>query len=121
MSSNLEVANTENCSNNLYFIVDKELRRHKKERGIERELTEKEVVKFLFGSYNDRAQTRLSILIREVPETTVVHRLNRMWAYPFTFILSPFRYILYGDIGWREETKLGKFILTCCGYRTDCK
>lgn len=117
MSSQLEVNRIGNRSGWSHHKIENELKRFKQERGIERDLKEREVVEFLFGGYDCRASTRLDIFIREYPETTMKHRLNRLWAYPFTFALAPFRYVLYGDIGWSENTKLGGFILDKCGYK----
>ena len=47
----------------------------------------------------------------------IYHRVNRLWAYPFTLLCSPFRYLAYGHVGWSKSTKFGNWILNCCGDR----
>ena len=81
-----------------------------------RKFNRDELMDYLFGSYSERAECNHELFIYEEPETTMVHRINRLWAYPFTLLVSPYQYIRYGQVGWTHKTKLGKFILTCTGY-----
>lgn len=92
--------------------VEREIKRREEERG---NMTRSELLDFLFGSYNSYPQTRLDLYIRHKPRTTVKHRLNCLWAYPVTLILAPFRFVLYGGIGWTNKTVVGRFILRTCG------
>ena len=97
--------------------VDDEIKRYEEERGIT--LDRDEVLDFLFGNFRDRAGAELDIYLLSPPDKTVVHRLNHLWAFPLMFILWPFRYVLYGDAGWTNKTKMGRFLLKCCGFDED--
>ena len=100
---------------NFSSVIEDDIK--KRESVIGRAMTKDEVIEHLFGTPLDRATTYLDLyLFKNVPETTWKHRLNRLWAYPLTILLAPFRYVIYGDIGWGNKTKLGKFILVACGY-----
>ena len=86
---------------------------------IGRAMTKDEVIEHLFGTHLGRSTTDLDLYLFRAPDTNWKHRLNRLWAYPLTLVLAPFRYVIYGDIGWGNKTKLGKFILVACGYDKD--
>ncbi|HFQ5115451.1 TPA: hypothetical protein ACGU7D_004260 [Vibrio vulnificus] len=101
---------------NFRHEVDSAIKDHETLHG---PMTKEETLTFLFGDWNNRAETNLDIYLLEQPEKTVLHRLNHLWAFPLTFILAPFRYVLYGDIGWTNKTKLGKFLLKSCGFHKD--
>lgn len=89
------------------------------ESSIGRELTKKEVIQYLFGDWENTPDTELDLYLLDPPEEKVIHRINHLWAFPLTFLLAPFRYVLYGDIGWTNKTKLGRFLLKSCGYSNE--
>lgn len=86
------------------------------ENRLGRKFNRDELMDYLFGSHSERAKCHHELFIYEKPETAMVHRINRLWAYPLTLLVSPYQYIRYGQVGWTHKTKLGKFILTCTGY-----
>ena len=87
-----------------------------KEEQVGRRLSKDEVIRHLFGSWDDKPSTTLDLYLLRKQKTTRKHRLNHLWVYPLTLVLAPFRYVLYGDIGWTNKTKLGKFLFVACGY-----
>lgn len=102
---------------NFRWLLDEDIKRFEEQIG--GKLSKEETLDFLFGNHSDRARTRLNLYLLEEPEKTVFHRLNHLWAFPLTFVLAPFRYVLYGDIGWDSKTRLGRFILKSCGFHKD--
>jgi len=73
---------------------------------------------FLFGDcYGDKdSDYYLSKPDYYYVKSKITHRLNMLWAWPFTLICYPFQYILKGEVGWSERTIFGKWILKVCGY-----
>ncbi|MCG6350605.1 hypothetical protein [Vibrio fluvialis] len=102
---------------NFRWLIDEEIKRFEEQIG--GKLSKEETLDFLFGNHSDRARTMLNLYLLEEPEKTVFHRLNHLWAFPLTFVLAPFRYVLYGDIGWDNKTRLGRFMLKSCGFHKD--
>lgn len=102
---------------NFRWLVDKDIKRFEEQIG--GKLSKEETLDFLFGNHSDRARTRLDLYLLVEPDKTVIHRLNHLWAFPLTFVLAPFRYVLYGDIGWDNKTRLGRFMLKSCGFHKD--
>ncbi|CAH0528434.1 hypothetical protein CTH30272_02118 [Allocatenococcus thiocycli] len=94
--------------------VDEDIKWFEDRRGVA--LSKEETLDFLFGNHSEFSRTRLDLYLLEKPKKTAFHRLNHLWAYPLTFALAPFRYVLYGDIGWTNKTKFGRFLLKSCGY-----
>ncbi|EKO3908194.1 hypothetical protein GTU35_001235 [Vibrio fluvialis] len=94
--------------------VDSDIKRFEEQRGIV--LNKEETLDFLFGNHSEFSRTSLDLYLLEEPKKTAVHRLNHLWAFPLTFMLAPFRYVLYGDIGWTNKTTLGRFMLKSCGF-----
>lgn len=46
---------------------------------------------------------------------TAIQRLNMFWAVPFTIVLAPIKYVIYGDTGWSMKSKFGRWILRVTG------
>ena len=81
-------------------------------------LTGEEVIEALFGSYNADYLSDFKIIDTcWKPKTTRLHRLNRLWAYPFTLLCFPYQYVKYGECGWKDKTKFGSWMLRVNGYR----
>lgn len=102
---------------NFRWKIDEDIKWFEEQRGIK--LSREESLDFLFGTHSKRPRTRLNLYLLEEPEKTAFHRLNHLWAFPLTFVLAPFRYVLYGDIGWTNKTMFGRFLLRSCGYSKD--
>lgn len=75
-----------------------------------------ETLNELFGSRSDRGSFQAIDIFWE-PRVKRIHRFNRLWVYPMTLILSPFRYVLYGHPGFEDSSKIGRWILKITGYR----
>lgn len=75
--------------------------------------TKEDLLDFLCGNYDSRPETTLNLYLYTPVRTEWYHRLNMFWAYPLTLCLYPFRYVLYGDGGWTNKTRMGKFLLKC--------
>ncbi len=99
---------------NFRWRVDEDIKRYEEERGVT--LSKEETLDFLFGNHSEYSQTSLDLYLLIEPDKTVVHRLNHLWAFPLTLALAPFRYVLYGDTGWNNKTRLGRFMLRSCGF-----
>ncbi len=71
---------------NFRWLVDKDIKRFEEQIG--GKLSKEEALDFLFGNHSDRARTRLDLYLLVEPDKTVIHRLNHLWAFPFTFVLG---------------------------------
>ena len=79
-------------------------------------MSKDEVIEYLFGTHTDYPETNLDLYLFEPPEKKAWHRLNMLWAVPVTLLCGIYRYIRYGDIGWNNKTKFGKFIIKATGH-----
>lgn len=105
------------CQFGFHRIINEDIKNH--ESSIGRELTKDEAIKYLFGDWENTPDTELDLYLFQPTEEKPIHRINRLWAFPLTFVLAPFRYVLYGDIGWTNKTMFGRFLLRSCGYSKD--
>jgi hypothetical protein len=77
--------------------------------------TKQELLDHLFGDYNSRPSTDLDLYLFTPQDKTWKHRAHMVWAFPVTLLCAPYRYLRYGEVGWTNKTKFGKFLLTCIG------
>lgn len=91
--------------------IENELKKKKGEN-----YTAKDVLDFYFSNDSFRT-TEYDLFLRRWRkyDKTLTHRLNMLWVIPFTTILAPLTYVLYGHIGWDTRTKLGRFFLKITG------
>lgn len=104
------------------LIRDKrKLYRQEVESAVGKDATAKQVLEYLFGGYGeyDRPDADFVIYKWATENRTVLHRLNMFWAMPLTLLLSPFMYLLNGQVGWDTKTKVGRFILRVTGHLQD--
>lgn len=87
--------------------------RHVLERSLKDKAAAREALDLLFDDDSDYI-----ILHRRNPyiKTTALERLNMFWAWPLTLICAPFMYVIWGEMGWSEESTFGKFILRVTGH-----
>lgn len=96
-----------------------EVFRHQIEREVGKDATGKQVLDFIFGVYDgDYKDVKHSYVLRRwyKDDKTKLQRLNMFWAWPLTLILAPFQYVMKGQVGWDDRTKMGRFILKAVGY-----
>lgn len=80
--------------------------------------TAKEVLDFLFGTYNDDYQHDYVVKRRFYTtggKTTIINRLNCLWVYPVFILLIPFRFVLFGSYQINEDSKLGMVLIKLIG------
>lgn len=81
--------------------------------------TKENIKDFLFiNNYNKYRRGHYYVVQEDhnYVESTLAHRLNHLWAWPLTLILAPFMYVVKGEMGWSESSKIGHWILKVCGY-----
>lgn len=95
--------------------------RHEIEKQLKAGSTAKQALDLLFGEYGD-CRTDYKVIRRWYSsEKTVCQRLNTSWALPFTWICSPFQYVIFGQVGWSESAKFGAWLLRVTGEHRDFK
>lgn len=99
-----------------HYDVRKSIDKYEREVLKGETMTKEETLDFLFGNYDQYARTSLELILIKKPNRTMYHRFNFLWVWLLTLVLSPVRYLVYGDIGWSKETKVGRFLLKICGY-----
>lgn len=78
--------------------------------------TTNEVLDYLFGDQHSRGKSNLVISTWRENEKTKLQRLNMVWVFPFTILVAPINYVLYGFVGWDDKTRLGRFLLRITGH-----
>lgn len=106
---------------NMLIRDTRSLYRHEVEKAVGKGATAKQVLDYLFGRYGEYDRPEADFVIRQWSDDnkTLVNRLNMFWAIPLTILLSPFMYLLKGQIGWDTKTALGRFILRVTGHLKD--
>lgn len=87
-----------------------------------KEMRGDEVIEVLFdnnfGGIRNMSKCQPDFLIVNTNWQTNVtwwHRLNRFWVAPFTLICAPYQYVVHGEIGWDDKSKLGRTLLKLSG------
>lgn len=74
-----------------------------KEHGLEN-AKPSEILDHLFGDSYGRVQSRYTIRRYTEVKTTTLQRFNLLWVYPLFLIAAPFRWILFGEVGFKTES-----------------
>lgn len=80
-----------------------------------KDMSGEEVIKFIFGDIYEYGDFKI-IDVHYFNEEKWHHRLNRLWAYPLTWLCAPYQYVVNGEVGWDDKTKFGRWMLKIAGY-----
>lgn len=88
------------------------------EKKLGKDCSGKEVLDHLFGDYNNDYQSGEDYVIYEWEscEKTPLQRFNFIWVFGLTMLLAPIRYVMYGQTGWTNKTKMGRFFIRITGH-----
>lgn len=75
-----------------------------------------DVLDIIFGGYDNDYWTDFVVYRKGFhPKTTMLNRFNTIWVYPLFILCVPFRYVMFGSVGFNRDSKIGKFILDLVG------
>ena len=101
------------------FIRDtRKIYRSSIEKAVGENATGKDVLDYIFGTYDNDYNGETDLILEsweEPSHKSVFHRVNMLWVIVLTIILSPIRFILYGQVGWDTKSKFGRWIIKITG------
>ena len=83
-----------------------------------KDATAEEILDYIFGDeYHCRSSNFiLRVWSKDRYNRKFYHRLNMLWAMPFSLLIFPFQWVIFGHTGWSDKTKMGRFILKSTGH-----
>ena len=92
--------------------------RHEIEKELGKDATGEQVLDYIFGTYDNDYRRSSDFVLRvwSDDKRSALQRLNMFWAIPLTLFLSPYQYVVNGQVGWDTNTKAGRFILRVTGH-----
>lgn len=96
-------------------ISEYELKKYLDDEGVD---NPGHIARLIVGCYDDRwHQFTLIDNTYESGKTTLLQRINRIWFVPIYLLTVPFQWVIKGDVGMDNDSKLAKLLMRITGLR----
>lgn len=79
--------------------------------------TQDKIIEHLFGMLDRNPTSKFKVVHKRNPyiQTTTIQRINLFWVWPLWLVITPFKWIVTGEMGVTKESKVGKILTKLIG------